>query len=98
MNPRKDLLLYSGHRIFVILKKSKINLSTFVPYDVEDPIVQYSWDKSDKLIYRKTTVDRKNKLIIVNDIIPFRNDYISIVQYAVSDEDPLPILNLEKTN
>lgn len=95
MNPRKDLLLYSGHRIFVILKKSKINLSTFVPYDVEDPIVQYSWDKSDKLIYRKTTVDRKNKLIIVNDIIPFRNDYISIVQYAVSDEDPLPILNLK---
>lgn len=95
VNHKKDLLLYTGHRIFVILKKSKINLSSFVPYNVEDPVTQYSWDKTDKLIYRKTIVDRRKKIIIVNDMIPFRNDYLSIVQYVKSEEEKSPILKLK---
>jgi hypothetical protein len=95
VNPKKDLILYSGKRIYIILKKSKIDLSSFARYNVEDPIMQFSWDKSDKLIYRKTIVDRKNKLLIVNDIIPFHNNYLSTVQYVKCDEDESPTLRLK---
>jgi len=95
VDPKKDLILYSGKRIYIILKKSNIDLSSFVRYNVEDPIMQFSWDKSDKLIYRKTIVDRKNKLLIVNDIIPFHNNYLSTVQYVQCNEDEAPTLRLK---
>ena len=55
----KDLILYSGKRIYLVLKKSKVDLSSFVKYNIEDPIMQFSWDNTDKLMYRKTIVDRK---------------------------------------
>ena len=91
----KDLILYSGKRIYLVLKKSKVDLSSFVKYNVEDPIMQFSWDNTDKLMYRKTIVDRKNKLLVVNDLIPFHNDYLSTLQYVVCDEGEDKTLRLK---
>lgn len=95
VDSRNDQILYSGKRIYIVLKKSKVDLTSFVKYNVEDPIMQFSWDNTDKLMYRKTIVDRKNKLLIVNDLIPFHNDYLSTVQYVVCDEGEDKTLRLK---
>ncbi len=82
VDPKKDFILYIDSWSIIVLKKSKIDLSSFKPYNVEDTtIINYIPYKFAKQIFRKTIYEKKNKLLVKNDMIPFGKDYISVVSY-----------------
>lgn len=82
VDPKKDFILYMDSWNIIVLKKSKINLSSFKPYNVEDTtIINYIPYKFAKQIFRKTIYEKKNKLLVKNDMIPFGKNYISVISY-----------------
>jgi hypothetical protein len=82
VDPKKDFILYMDSWNIIVLKKSKINLASFRSYNVDDTtIINYTPLKSAKQIFRKTTIENKNKLLVKNDMIPFGKEYISVVSY-----------------
>jgi len=82
----KDTILYAGRGSILVLKKMKEILKEYRSINLYDSVISKEplnqWGYN---FYRKTSVDKKHKLFIINDLIPFENKFFQRIEYLETD-------------
>lgn len=89
-NHKQDTILYLGRGSMLVLKEKEIDLDKFRVINLHDSVL-LKLRPNDGIhnFYRRTTVDKKHKTFIINDLIPFDNRFLQRVEFLETDFNAL---------